>query len=44
MGELGGEEAEEVLREIVHGDFNHEETKEEAFEQLQEIEKRKSIS
>ncbi|MCE7748959.1 MAG: hypothetical protein GPJ51_11215 [Candidatus Heimdallarchaeota archaeon] len=37
LEEIGGEEAEKVLQEIVQGDFHHEETKEEAIKQLENI-------
>ncbi len=43
LGELGEEEAEKVLLEIVQGDFHHQETKEEASEQLRKIEEKRYL-
>jgi len=38
LGEIGGKEAEEVLQDIVQGDYHHEEIKEAAAKQLKMLE------
>ena len=43
LGKMGGKKAEEILLEIVQGDFHHEETKDEALKLLQMIEEKRSL-